>query len=261
MTGFTKWINLTAFLAMITVNALANLLPLGGHTTGQVSSDYPNLFTPAPFTFAIWGVIYLFMGFYTVMQLGMSDTNISLLRVRSAIGLLFTLSCVFNIAWIFSWHYSKIGLSVIFMLLLLTTLITINLRLTIVPNSSVFEYLTVCGFNIYLGWITAATIANISVYLVKIKWSGFGISSVVWTLVVIAVGTLISVGFVLIGRRYLAAGSVMWAYWGIFMKQTSRSNTMGKTSVAVGALIAIAVILAFMIISLVCLPRKNNLTS
>lgn len=248
MTGLIKWINLSAFLAMIVVNILANLIPLGGHTTGQVSADYPNLFTPAPFTFAIWGVIYIFMGIYAIVQLEMSDTNVSLIRIHTSIGILFILSCIFNIAWIFCWHYSKIGLSVICMLLLLTTLIIINMRLTIVQDSSIFEHLTVYGFNIYLGWITAATIANISVFLVKIKWSGLGIPSVIWTLIVIAVATLIGVGFIIIGHRTLAACAIIWAFFGIFMKQISSTNTTRKPAVAICAIIAIAVIIAFMIV-------------
>lgn len=254
MSGLLKWVNVLAFLAMIIINAMANLLPIGGHTTGQISSQYPNLFTPAPFTFAIWGVIYLFMCIYIVMQLVMSNNNMSLQRVQSSIGIWFIVSCLFNIAWIFCWHYSRIGLSVVAMLLLLLTLIIINVRLTIGPNATIFEYITVYGFNIYLGWITAATIANISVFLVKIKWSGFGISDVIWTYIVIAVATLISIGFVMFGRRYLAAGAIIWAFWGIFMKHISSDNAMRKPSVAACAMIAIAIIVACMIIS-VFLPR------
>lgn len=257
MTGLLKWINFSVFLTMIIVNALANLIPLGGHTTGEVSAGYPNLFTPAPFTFAIWGVIYLLMGFYSIMQLNMSDTNTSLARVHSSIGILFILSCVFNIAWVFSWHFSKIGLSVICMLLLLATLICINLRLTLVPDVPLWERLTVYGFNIYLGWISVATIANIAVFLVKVNWSGFGIPSIIWTICVIAVGALIGVGFAMIGQRYFAAGAMIWAYFGIVIKHISSSNASRSFAVAVSAMIAIAIILAFMIVSAI-LPSASN---
>lgn len=41
----SKWKNTVAFLVMIAVNTLANLLSLGGNTTGEVSAVYPNLFT------------------------------------------------------------------------------------------------------------------------------------------------------------------------------------------------------------------------
>lgn len=249
MAGTLKWINLLAFLAMIAVNALANLLPLGGHTTGEVSAEYPNLFTPQPFTFAIWIVIYLFMCIYIIMQLGSTDTNMTVHHVNSAIGCFFILSCVFNIAWIFSWHFSRIGLSVIFMVLLLVTLIIINTRLTDETYTSFWGRMTVYGFNIYLGWIAVATIANISVFLVKSEWSGFGMSNVIWTLFAIALGTLVGIGFVMVGHRYFASLAVIWAFWGIFMKHISSSNTMRRPAVAIGAIIAITVILIFMIIS------------
>ena len=258
MTGYYKWINFCAFLTMIIINALANLIPIGGHTTGQISALYPNLFTPAPFTFAIWGVIYLVMGIYVITQLVLSENNASFNRVSSSIGLLFVLSCVFNIAWIFFWHYSKIGLSLICIAFLLITLIQINMRLTLVPNSSFFERITVYGFNLYLGWITAATIANISVFLTKINWSGFGIPSIIWTFAVIAIGAIIAIGFIIYGHRYFAAGAVIWAYFGIFIKQLSSTNTLRKPAVAVAAMIAIVIIMAFMIAQTMMPSIKNE---
>ena len=49
----TKLLVLAAYLVMILVNALANILPINGITTGEVSDSYPNLFAPAGLTFAM----------------------------------------------------------------------------------------------------------------------------------------------------------------------------------------------------------------
>lgn len=50
------------FAVMLGVNALAGSTTLlGGHDTAAVSDKNPNLFAPAGFTFAIWGVIYLLL--------------------------------------------------------------------------------------------------------------------------------------------------------------------------------------------------------
>ena len=49
-----KTVVAAAFIVMIAVNALANILPFNHLTTGQVSDAYPNLFAPAPLTFGIW---------------------------------------------------------------------------------------------------------------------------------------------------------------------------------------------------------------
>jgi len=62
---------LVVYLTMIAVNTLANILPIGGITTGEISNFYPNLFAPAAYTFAIWGLIYLLLAGYVLYQFGL----------------------------------------------------------------------------------------------------------------------------------------------------------------------------------------------
>ena len=59
-------INWLLFIGVVTVNALANILPINGYNTGQISAFYPNYFVPAGFTFSIWGLIYLFLLCYSI---------------------------------------------------------------------------------------------------------------------------------------------------------------------------------------------------
>ena len=61
-------LNILAFLLVLVVNGLANALPLGGNTTGDISARYPNLFVPAGLTFSIWGVIYLALAAFILYQ-------------------------------------------------------------------------------------------------------------------------------------------------------------------------------------------------
>ena len=65
-----RWWAAVAFGVMVIINAAANLLPINGNTSGEVSDSYPNLFAPAGYTFVIWGVIYLLLGLYSAWQLG-----------------------------------------------------------------------------------------------------------------------------------------------------------------------------------------------
>ena len=51
--------NLVAFAIVILFNALSSALPINDQTMPEISAKYPSLFTPAGFTFSIWGVIYL----------------------------------------------------------------------------------------------------------------------------------------------------------------------------------------------------------
>ena len=50
-----KILMLVSFIIMIAVNALANIVPFNGVTTGEISNQYPTLITPAAYVFSIWG--------------------------------------------------------------------------------------------------------------------------------------------------------------------------------------------------------------
>jgi hypothetical protein len=62
-----------AYVAMVTVNFLANGLPINNRSTGAISDAYPNLFAPAGPAFAIWGLIYLLLGGYVLYQFVRKD--------------------------------------------------------------------------------------------------------------------------------------------------------------------------------------------
>jgi hypothetical protein len=127
------------------------------------------------------------------------------------------------------------------MFLLLSTLILIYLRLGIGKSkAAISEKLAVhLPFSVYLGWITIASIANVSVTLVSIGWAGFGISPTTWATLVVVVALLISV-LVLATRRDLAyALVIIWALVGIAAKQ-SGTPAMVTLTEAGAALVAVA---------------------
>ena len=47
-----------SLVAVIIVNATANILPLNGKTTIEIANRLPILFTPANYVFVIWIIIY-----------------------------------------------------------------------------------------------------------------------------------------------------------------------------------------------------------
>ncbi len=150
-----------AVVATIAVNGLANALPINGLQTGEISDSFPVYFTPAGYVFAIWGVIYLGLLAYAVYQALPAQRQSPRLR---SIRTLFLVGSLANIAWIFLWHYQLFPLTLVAMLVLLGTLIGIYLRLRIGRTSPpLVERLAVdLPFSIYLGWITVATIANVT---------------------------------------------------------------------------------------------------
>ncbi|MBN2776003.1 MAG: tryptophan-rich sensory protein [Bacteroidales bacterium] len=209
-----KILSALLFVVMIYVNYLANSLPINGLSTGAVSNAYPNLFAPAGITFSIWGVIYLLLGIVSVMFF--FDGNKEVLQ---KVSWFFIISSALNSLWIFAWHYEKFGLSVLIMLLLLASLTIINQKLSSTPNG-IFK----AAFGIYLGWICIATIANITVWLVSLNWSSFGMAHEIWTIILISTGLLIAIAAVFRFNNPFIALAVIWAFIGIAIKQHGNSN-------------------------------------
>lgn len=205
-----KLINLLMFALMVTMNYLANALPINNKTTGQLSAQYDNLFVPAGITFSIWGVIYLFLLAWVILQFRASNR-----ALIQSLGWAFALSCLLNALWIVLWHYEHVFFSVVIMLALLATLIFINYQL--ISHRNTFSK---AAFGIYLGWICIAAIANITALLVKINWGAWGISHQTWTIIMIISGLLITVlAMIRLGNPFMGI-AVLWAFTGIVIKRT-----------------------------------------
>jgi len=220
------------FLIMIIVNALANILPINGQDTGQVSDSYPNLFAPAGLTFAIWGLIYLLLVGQTLYQIGLFHGKNGTIKAKllNNIGLIFSISSIANAAWIFSWHYHLIPLSMLLIIVILICLILIN-NMNNKEELSIRERIFIrLPFSVYFGWITVATIANATTLLVSAGWKGFGISEPMWAITIISVGMIIGVATML-RNKDIAYGLVfIWAYAGILIKHTSASGFSSQYS-------------------------------
>ncbi len=221
-----KILALITYVSMVVVNFLANALPINDRSTGAISDAYPNLFAPAGLTFAIWGVIYLLLAGYVIYQF--INKNKKIEKLLQAINPLFIATSLANILWIFAWHYDFIGISVLIMSVLLILLIKIADILRKVQFTSLEKVFILTPFNVYFGWITVATIANITVFLVSIGWNGFGIADFVWTSIILLIGALIGI-LRMKKDKHIAYGLVLiWAYLGILLKHTSLSGFDGQ---------------------------------
>jgi hypothetical protein len=127
------------------VNAMATSIPLGGQTPPEISAKYPSLFTPAGFTFSIWGLIYLGLALFVIYQSLPAQRNNTCL---ADIGALLKINCVANAAWLLAWHYDFLFLSVLIMACILATLIGIYRSLDKVSaqHRCWREYWYICHF-------------------------------------------------------------------------------------------------------------------
>ncbi len=227
--------------ATIAFNGISQSLPIGGRTSADVSNQYTTFFTPANYAFVIWGVIYLLLMGYAIYQaLPTQRANPDARKI----GWLFVLSCVLNCVWITLFQYDKILISVAVIVAFLLTLIAIYVRLDIgrARVSTADRLLLHLPFSVYLGWLSVATIANISVLGVAQGWGDlFGIAAPTWAAIMLVVATLLGlimavtrrdVGFVLV---------LVWAFTAIINKQAA---TPVVTTTATVTVITLLVVLA-----------------
>jgi benzodiazapine receptor len=243
---FLQGINIIAFIVTVAVNVLAGSTTLlNGVTSGEVSDMYPTLVTPAGFTFSIWGIIYVLLLVFIVYQALPKNRDKAFLN---QISILFALSGVLNISWLFLWHYELVKYSLILMLALLATLISIYLRLDIGKVTvSLKERLAVhLPFSVYLGWISIATIANVSVALTAIGWDGLGFEPFFWAVIIIYVALLLTAA-VLATRKDIAFSLVVvWALIGILANQSEHPSVVLTSELGIVLiLVAVAVTVAF----------------
>ena len=236
---FLSIVSAVAFAATITVNALAELLPIGGKTTGEISDLYPGLLTPAGYAFMIWGLIYALVAWFVVYQLLPKN-----LALAGKTAVLFSLSCVFNIVWLLAWHAEEILVSFIAIVALL---ITLGFLAKVVQAEKWFVRL---AFDIYFGWITAATSACLFSLLTYFDPAWFDAKLVqALAVIVLLIVTLFAVINVVRAQGYAYSGTIAWAIIGIIVKHllSSPDGYDGKYLVvcifAILALIALVTVI------------------
>lgn len=221
--------NIVALAITIFVNGLANGLPLGGQTTGEISDKYPSLFTPAGYVFSIWGLIYLGLIVFVIWQaLPRQRSNEKLGSVRVP----FLVSCGCNAAWIFAWHFDFLVLSLVLMAGILGSLILIYRRLEIGQKRApaTERWCMHLTFSVYLAWISVASIANVSALQISRGWDDLVFSAVTWTIIKIAIAGSIAVT-VLFRRRDVAFMLVVvWASIGTAVAHTAAPMVAGASA-------------------------------
>jgi hypothetical protein len=235
-----------SLILTIAVNYLSNAGLLNGNSMKTVSDRYFNYFTPAGYAFSIWGLIYLgLLGF--VIYTGINGKkNPDKSGVLTKIGLWFVLSCLANSLWVVAWLYDYTSISVMIMGVLLFSLlkIVVNTRMELDAHP-LKEYLFIYWpFALYTGWITVAFIANISAYLTKIGWQGWGISNAGWAIIMICAAGLVNIMMVYTRnlREFAVVG--IWALMAISV--SNNTNPSGKNIVYTCYAVSI-IILAFVI--------------
>lgn len=237
--GLRQILTLVAIFATLGVNTYTNLSPPTGVNIGQLSNTlFANVrVIPANYAFAIWGLIYIGLIAFGIYQLNPNRRQNSTVR---KVGDWLTIACIAQIFWVFLFLYQQFWLSVIAMLAILLPLILIFQTLkTEQPRPSREErWFVHIPMSVYLGWITVATVVNIASALYSSGWNGWGISSEVWTIVLMVISAAIAAAIVLQRRDAAFALVIVWALVAIAVRQWSIA-AIGITALVLAAGVAI----------------------
>lgn len=218
--------NFICFCIHVALSYVTQLKIINTRDVGEVSDAYPSLFTPAPITFAIWGVIYISLAAFCIYHLVMAfryDKSHPANADLQHIGGWFMLNNLVTAGWLVVWTNNDILVALILIVIQLITLIAMHVLLNIhdTRRNLASKAFTQFPLSIYFGWITIATIANSSVYLVSINWKGFnwGLTEIQWTIIMISIAIIISLMVILLRRNVWYGLVVIWALYGIIIQR------------------------------------------
>ena len=216
-------LNMASVLLAIGVNYYSQMYKINGNTVSDVSEKYFNLFTPAGYAFSIWGIVFLGMLIFAGYQIYLTYSKSQTIEFISQTGGWFALANIGNALWIVAWLYNYTMLSVGIMLVMLFAFIKIILntkmeRWYAPMKTIVFAWWPI---SIYAGWISVATIANISAYLAKIGWNGGFLSEMQWAIIMIVIATLLNL--IMIYKRNMREFALVgvWALVAIYVRHNN----------------------------------------
>jgi translocator protein len=229
-----RLLNTLVFILIVVINALANLLPINGQTTGEISNRIEVLITPAGYAFSIWSLIYILIGIWIIRQYPKDRRGLPVYKNTSII---FMISGLLNCTWILTWHYEYFIASLAIMFTYLISLIILYRRM---KNSNP-GFFDIAPFSINLGWISVATIVNTAYVLKDNGWNGFGYSDEIWTAIMLVAGAGLAIIFKYKESDYLYPLVFVWAFIAIGIRNQETSEWVAYTAFGMAVIIFMAI--------------------
>ena len=239
-----RLVTIVTTVLTITVNVLANALPINGQGTGEISDRFAIYFVPEGYVFSIWGIIYLGLIAFVIYQLLPRQKESRLIEKVSPA---FWVANLANTVWIFLWHYEYFPLTLVAMLTLLASLLYVYVQISGYGElTSGQKWFVKLPFSIYLGWISVATVANVTQVLFYADWSGWGVSPEVWTVIMLVVAAVLGLAMRWREKDMAYVLVLVWALVGIAQKQAASALVSNTAWVMVGVLALALVIVPFL---------------
>lgn len=221
----------------IWINSLASL-PLNNVTTAELSSRFITMITPAGFTFGIWWLIYLSLIIISTMVLTGKIT------FRSTTIWAYIASCVFNSAWIFTWHYQMIALSLVLIVLLVLSLIITITSHSQWTHSSYYHFVHT-SLMMYLGWVSIASLLMLTIFLMY-NTSLLDYYVIEWSMWVLIVAWILNLLIIQHKKNLTTSLVLLRALYGIMGQ--SDSLYPDDISISITALVVWSIVATIMVI-------------
>jgi len=236
------WMNVFSLAVVISMNALANILPFNNLTTGEISDKVNVLFTPAGYVFSIWGVIYLLLVVWVVRAFFVRQKKDQ--EAYSNIRYAFLVNAMLNSVWLLLFHYEFFSLTLVVMIALLINLIMIYRRIQSIEGISIWMRLP---FSVYIGWISVATIVNVGIFFNRLGYEdGWLLSAELWTVSLLVVAVFLGAWFTVYNKDVIYPLVFIWAFIGIGVERFGEYPFLG-----VSAYIAAGVLIIFTMIQII----------
>lgn len=168
-----KIANVVAFIVTLAMNGISSTGALSPYAVGEISRKYPTKITPAGGAFGIWGVIYTIQALFVIYQFWWPKADEA--QLLHGVGFWYMSACLFNSLWIVTFvqgNTAAVWCSTLLILGLLASVCKIYLNTACWKGSrpgGVFQTLILdVHISMYAGWVTVASIVNITVALTTV---------------------------------------------------------------------------------------------
>ncbi len=200
-----------AYMTMVVFSVATNIIPLNGHTTGEISNSYTVLFSPAGYVYIIQVFVYLILAYWIYLLWKNRHSEHHMTSIQAAY---FVASSVFNILWIYLWHYEYFTWSIAIIILMLLSLI--GLYFTYPASHRSWDGRS--PISIYLAWESIVAFMNIAFLFTHNHWSFLGLSDPLWAVITLTFGTAIALHIRFHYDDILFSIVYIWVFIGIAFK-------------------------------------------
>ncbi len=222
---------------------IVQVLPMSASSIPEVTYRYRSLFVPAGYAFSIWGVIYLSFIIYAIYQV-LRRTRRDMLYDKIAIP--FMMVNVLGGLWQVVFRFEYITWSVLIIVIMLVLgIVQFRIMRAAVNERGRSWWLSV-PFSLFLGWISVATIANISIWCVYMGWRGGPLPETTVAIIVLGIATLLAVCISIIYRDWVYPVVIAWATVAISVAYRAEVSIVSNAALAAAVIsLGIAVVNMF----------------